>query len=1533
MASDTDPKPGPHDDPTKKAPPSAGEPGAAPFEEVPDAAATPADELSFDLPPAPGGSGSFTVGAPLAELAEIPNLSDVIPSAEPASGIPPVPVEAMTPLVEPPVVAEEDLVPIADVAPAADPSSSTSLAARLDPPSGVNITADSGTRLADLAEIIPTAEPASGTGAPAAGADDRAAVGGPEPVAPVHPASGWLDTPSEQAIAVPADALVPEAEPASGTGPGSEGSDIFAGGTAPAVAAADDGQDVSDVILATVSPPGGPAGAAAPAGPPAEATRPSEVALSFDAPPGGSTIADPAAAAELPVADDAEEAAAAAAEESFDSARLADAPELPDARPDDADLGAAPEVLPDASSILAELSGVEERPRHDSSAIHLEDPGMERTISDEPVPAVKSGSEADFTLPDQPLDSSNLFDVAALAELARGDAGQAGPSAEDITAERPPDGTGNSSIFLTAPKTAKETGVSGEVPVARPDVDAVEFSDHPDLTAADSGSFHRGTPPPLPEDVGLHIAATAEEGMIDWNAADDPDATLGVGEGGIPAHLVSGPASGILSRKPKDDPATDAALDAALAQNPPVPAKKSKPVIPPQDEGKPGKKSRPVIPPQEEGKPGKKSKPVIPPQADPSVVVDWMAASSGEQRPLAETKAQPTRPSARTRRPVRDDDTSDTDPTRLAAVVPAKKSGLDRVLGLVFGLVVGVGACAALYFAGVIPGADKSGTMTGNQPGSGAPGQPGGSGQPAANPNSWTQVRTNPEQTVQALVAAGATTPEAKANLGEARLFSAVRQNADGNAPLNDDDLKDARADLEAAAKTSDLTTRDGERTAVRATLNLGLSYELSGDRAKAREVYEQGKKRFSYDKDAVDAFDTALERLKATEASDRRTSLLTPADAEDLIFATHFLLTGDPQQPPGPEPKLAQPEPPEAGTAFWKAVNAAARSDYKEAIRQIDEAKKAHLARAKALAGQGLNPTSDPLEQIFPRCCDEMKAVWQFKMTDYPRLLAVADKLRDEQAKSAELATKLDKAEKGAKELAGKLDKAEENVKDLTGKLKKAEGDVTDLAGKLKKAEGDLKKAEDTATDLTTKLKKAEEAVTDLKADLAKTKEALVAAEKARADTQATLDAVAKELQAAKILPAKYDNKAIVTAVKDAAKLATTNPDVAAMAERARKAEAEAKAANDKAKAAQDDLTKATAKYEADTKKLKDDQAAELKKLKEDQAAAERKLQDKYAADVKKLKDDHAAELKKATDAAGITKLKEEHAAELKRLKDEQAVAEKKLKDDYAAELKKVKDQQALELKKQADEHAKQVKVLEQRVQDEKDLTAAMAKKFEADLGNAVSPSKALDLWLTILTGLRRPADADPAIATAKKVLDTAPPGTEDAAKAHTVYGMALLIKGDANGARAHFLQTKSSPAYRDAAGKAEWARALDVGLASVDDPLAPLRRKPTDGPERDPVQAAKYLNDGIVAYRGGRFVEAEKALTQAAWHDDTNPLAWYFLGAARWQLGNTQQARADFQQGAERERVRTVPTRSIDQAISPIQGPARDALTATRP
>ena len=121
--------------------------------------------------------------------------------------------------------------------------------------------------------------------------------------------------------------------------------------------------------------------------------------------------------------------------------------------------------------------------------------------------------------------------------------------------------------------------------------------------------------------------------------------------------------------------------------------------------------------------------------------------------------------------------------------------------------------------------------------------------------------------------------------------------------------------------------------------------------------------------------------------------------------------------------------------------------------------------------------------------------------------------------------------------------------------------------------------------------------------------------------------------------------------------------------------------------------------------------------------------------------------------------------------------------------------------------------------------MSGAEGTKFKVDLGAAMSPAQALDVWLTLLTDLRRPSDSDPALAAAAKVLSSSPGESEDAAKARTVAGLAHFLKGDMNKAREMFAAAKASPAYRAAAGK-PWARSADVGLQAIDDPLATLRR-----------------------------------------------------------------------------------------------------------
>ena len=129
--------------------------------------------------------------------------------------------------------------------------------------------------------------------------------------------------------------------------------------------------------------------------------------------------------------------------------------------------------------------------------------------------------------------------------------------------------------------------------------------------------------------------------------------------------------------------------------------------------------------------------------------------------------------------------------------------------------------------------------------------------------------------------------------------------------------------------------------------------------------------------------------------------------------------------------------------------------------------------------------------------------------------------------------------------------------------------------------------------------------------------------------------------------------------------------------------------------------------------------------------------------------------------------------------------------------------DKFVADMKKLTDTYDERVKALETSVAEEKKAAEALAAKFKVDLGAAMSPAQALDVWLPLLTDLRRPADADPALATATKVLSTAPSDSEDAAKAHAVAGLAHFLKGDMAKAREQFLLAQASRAYRAGAGQ----------------------------------------------------------------------------------------------------------------------------------
>ncbi len=1444
----------------------------------------PTDTLSFDVPIPGDDPGSLTMGISLEDLHDLANigpetagLSGQIPSNDPSSDYIPMPTDGSS-----------DYIPMPT-----DPSSTFDMMVTTpDPASSVSI----------------NPEAASGSSI-ALSSENLDAIGNLEPVAPVAPASGWLDDDAD-APSEPVDGragLLPPLEVHQAdlldAPPAIESSDIFSSGPIPRAT----GADQSDVIAATAYGPMTPT-------PSDKPDRPSEIALSFDQPPGGSTVHQEGGSGDLPVADELPDSSG----NLFDSARLADTPVLPDPKPaledDESDYGTTPIISPDASSILSDLSDPGEITFDESSSVRLESPGVGRTLTHDPG----EGTEFDLTISDDPVipeldaaaesvsgeatdwreqSGSDLFaEGRTSAEINLGsDSERVNLADSDLTPEDPSLTSSPSSIFsgekIPDALGSKSGGGPGSdsVRIGRPldDEDAaVEFSDHPaeaDLESSiaaligppspiqkpgqpdekdDTDTPKKTTPSPTLADEAQ------DSGRVDWGApgvADNEEATIG-----FPHAMLDAPPSGILMRgmkavEPDEEPTrTEATKD------------KSSPA-------KPAKGS------------SAKAAPPVPEGSDPSIEIDWMAGSSSDAPIITpELYEQQTPSKDKEKGKNKDKKEANRDKKRLSparefeGASGKKGGGVAWIGGTLLGMVVAGGACAGLYFGGVIPNATETSKapQPGNQQGQHVPQTE------TQTPLSVADVKSaldsgDPARALKVLDDLRAAAPEkvsveTKAATGQARLFAKVK--GLGNAAVvagDDPELKKAREELQAVVDDAEaVKTPEGEKAAVKAAIHLGLTYELAGDRTKAQGVYEKAIVEFPKFKTT---FQAALDRLAATApTTDGMSHRLPPADAEQLLFAVLLLQADAPAK-----------EEEEAGVFFWKAVNLATAGKYGEAVDEIKKAKTVHVKQAKALVGRGLNPLSDPLEQIFPRCCDDLKAYWELRAAIYANK-NIADLIKKEGT------------EKALNELAAAQKKAVEAVK-LMADLKEATVTLT-------KAETALKEAQDKFA-----LKDKERIANEAKArdELVKAEENFVKAERSRKHVEDLVASLAKELQAAKLLPEKYDTDALLAAQKSAV-LRATGPTLTGLLSPGMMAIGGAGLSTGQLI----DIAERLAKSEVAAKNAAEKLATETKRLTTENATEVKKLKEGHAADVKKLTDGYATEMKKLMDtyAMSTAKLKEDQVAELK-----------KMTDKFAVDLKKLTDDNAVAAKKLADGFEGKIKDLEAAVVKEKAAGEAMLARLRVDMGNAVSPAQTLDLWLSQLTELRRVADADPALANTKKVLAASAPDSEDAAKAYTVAGLALLLKGNMSEAKELFLVARSSPAYKTAAGK-EWVKAVDIGLASVTDPLAPYRL-PVEKPKRDLKIAARSLDLGINAYKAGRYTDAVTALIDSTKADPTDPMAWYFLGAARWATGAIDQAKEDYRQGGEWEKLSSLLARTISDNLEPIQGAARDALSVARP
>ena len=1153
--------------------------------------------------------------------------------------------------------------------------------------------------------------------------------------------------------------------------------------------------------------------------------------------------------------------------------------ELPDEAPvaEEPDYAAQPSAGPDASSILSELS---DQPPHrpgDSSGIRLESPGLSRTLEG------GAGDQFDITLLDEPVPA----DLEAAAGSGSEPTDWSQQSGSDLFAER---------------RTA------------------------PDLDLAEQGRVNPVDPNLVPDDPSL---------------GSDPQSIFSGVKGGEGSGTSIG--SGSVRIGAPSDPNLTAERNPARA--PAVPARKAKPSsaeldLPPVQPGDSGRigfdfdadeadanVSRAASPSElmaalkdDSAEAPTREKPAAPPNdgSGPSASVDWMAGSNEEDA----LRDEPAAPTAGTRRGDKAKEqvppakpapkralASDTGSAEVAPAKPKsrrtdaddaapvpkqKRESRSLLVGALLGGLLAGGAFAGAYFGGVLPNGE------------------GVAKNPNPNPNPNPSNGKNPEPQPldpRAALFAGDTkaalaqlakgepkTVAEKAAAGQVRLFARLQELGTETAKADDEELTKARAHL-AEVVNAAAPDKEAQKRAVAAAVQLGVSYEVTGDKKKAREVFETNRDKFT---DHKEVFEALIDRLDAEKPAGAPVSRLDAADAERLLLALAVALVQD--GPKGDEPA-------EPGPAFWKAVNRAAGGKYAEAQKLIAEAKALHEKRARALAGRGLNPLTDPLEQMFPKACDELATAWAVRDKLYGNDAVAAAIKKDGIDKAlaglATAATELEKTKTALATANTDLKTVQGELKTATADLKTAQADLKTLSADLKTAQGELKTA---TADLKTAQGDLKTAQTDLKTAQAGAKKFEKDATDAKAE-KLTAEKLAKDT-GDKLTLAKTELEAERVKVKGGeAALAALAKELGAP-EKAGLADLLAAAKGAMARGTGPDLSKLIPK---DWKggALTTEQLNQLgKDLAEAQKEA-KAVAKKFEGEVNALKAAHAKELDaQKADAALAVKTEKEAAA--KALKDQAA----KFDADAKAAATKAATALDAEMKKTADA----VKAL-----------ADQKVAFEKQLANAVTPTSTMDLWLPVLTDLRRASDSPAARAAAEKALAAAAPNSEDAAKAQTVNGMARLNAGDFAGAKAQFLAAKRSPAFEPNAEK-PWAKTVALGLEAVDDPLALYRQK-VETPATDSRLAARALDAGVAAYRTGRYDDAVRELAEAVKNAPADPVSWYYLGAAKWARGEADAARRDFAQGAEREKVSPVPSRIVSSALSPVQGAARDALDRARP
>ncbi|MGL4420818.1 MAG: hypothetical protein ACRCZF_09160 [Gemmataceae bacterium] len=551
------------------------------------------------------------------------------------------------------------------------------------------------------------------------------------------------------------------------------------------------------------------------------------------------------------------------------------------------------------------------------------------------------------------------------------------------------------------------------------------------------------------------------------------------------------------------------------------------------------------------------------------------------------------------------------------------RSWLLPAVGLVLGGSLGAGA---MFFAG------GSSTTPKTNMGTAAivrPNPDAGSAGPAAitppNPADAAKlIAANPKTAIALFTGDD---PVDKAHRGQARWMARVREVAGANQKLAADDaeLQQATEELKGVLDAAaDLKTPSEQQAGLRAGLHLGLIQEALGKPDDAIAAYRLAASKLPKMYQRI--FDSAIERVGlmkkgADGAPVKQYSQALPLPmVTDLGEAVNLLQFAAVQQ--------LDDEP---GFHFWEAISHSAKwnvvGSFDKAIAAINKAKQAHETRRKAQVGLGLNPLSDPSEQIFLRVCEELRFYWTFKkqLYDDPTGMALARSggtrgMLDEllKAKKAlDSGSGVATTPKLDPKMVDELNTAKRQVEMLTiaEKAVRLERDAADE--KVKTTFSDLKK-------VTKDLQETAEMADKMRMNLKTAESKLKSADEG-------IDAVLEKMKDAKLVDAKLDRAAMLAALPEALKKAVvvTNKDsaLAELTDKLTTLQAAAKVEKDEAakKLAEAETQYATAKETAtktiaslqDQLKTADTKvAAEVKKATEASAATIARLEKERDAD-----------------------------------------------------------------------------------------------------------------------------------------------------------------------------------------------------------------------------------------------------------------------------------------------------------------------------